>query len=239
MTIARLTARRPPPRMQRLLGYDGPVATMLLATFQYFTVSVSFVACLAPLLAFQALVGWQPTHLAIGLGALSLLPVFPAVHGLLLAAEVLRAEGASGRAGRRFWAGFTSAFRTMTWAAVGIVATALLIGYDLALFGHEDIVFLMALGASAVAVILAIATSSVAALRERMSPIALLTAAVGGIARRPHIALAWLLLLSLAGAATMLPVVGAVAWVFAPAAAAVAVRICNRSLGFDRVVATR
>ncbi|MFE5409454.1 hypothetical protein [Microbacterium sp. NPDC056569] len=238
MTIARLTSRRPPSRMQRLLGYDGPVATMLLATFQYFTVSVSFVACLAPVLAFQALVGWQPTHLAIGLGALSLLPVFPAVHGLLLAAEVLRAEGASGRAGRRFWAGFASAFRTMTWAAVGVVVAALLIGYDLALFGHEDIVFLMAVGTAAVAVILAIAISSVA-LRERVSPIALLTAAVGGIARRPHVALAWLLLVSLAGAATMLPVVGAVAWVFAPAAAAVAVRICNRALGFDRVVATR
>ncbi|GAA2978529.1 hypothetical protein JOD63_003069 [Microbacterium terrae] len=239
MTAAPTAGRRTGSRTQRLLGYDGPVATMLLATFQYFIVSVSFVAALAPVLAFQALVGWQATHLAIWLGALSLVTLFPGLHGLLQAAEALREDGAAARAGRVFWHGFARAVRTLPWAAVGIVVIALLIGYDLALLGSSDLVFLIAMAAIGVTVIIAIAVSIVAGKGEQQRPLALATAAAAAVGKRPHAALAWLMLAGLAVAATTIPVVGAVAWFFAPAGAAVAIQICNRALGFDAKTAGR
>jgi hypothetical protein len=230
--------RRVAPRAERLLGYDGPVAAMLLGAFQYFTVSVSFVACLMPVLVFQALVGWQATHLAIWLGALSLLPVYPALHGLLQASEALRAEGASARGGRLFWSQFAIAVRTQAWAAVAVAAVALLIGYDLALMGSSDVVFLIAVTAIVLMIVLAVAVSTVAS-RRSGRPIALLTLAATAVVKRPHVALAWLMLAGVAVAATALPIVGAVAWCFAPAGAAVSARICNRALGFDAIMEGR
>jgi hypothetical protein len=75
-----------PSLLGRLLGYDGVIATLLLGAFQFFLVSLWFIACMTPVLAFQALVGWQSTHLALWLGAASLSTAAPALQALVTAA---------------------------------------------------------------------------------------------------------------------------------------------------------
>lgn len=217
-------------RIGRLLGYDGVIATLLLAVFRCFLVSLSFVVCLLPALAFQALIGWQATHLALWLGSVSLLTVAPALQALVLAASPLLDGDA--RPVRAFWRGFADAARTRTGTATLPTVAALVLGYDVALLGADGPVLLgaAAVGAVAVAVVLSAAFLAASPLRGT----ALLIAAVRVIVLRPHLALAWLLLAALAVGAATLPVVGAVAWLFAPALAAVAAVVCNRSLGFEK-----
>ena len=219
-------------RIGRLLGYDGAVATLLLTVFQYFLVSASFVACLMPTLLFQALVGWQLTHLALWLGALSLLPLAPALQALAIAADGLLTHGASVHAGRIFWRAFADAVRTRWAAALAVGASVLVFGYDVALLGADDWVLLGAAALVAVAAVVLIASIFLIAAGSELRGVALAVAAGRVVLLRPHLALVWLLLAGVAVFATTLPVVGAVAWFSAPALAAVGAAICNRTLGF-------
>jgi hypothetical protein len=215
-----------PSLLGRLLGYDGVIATLLLGAFQFFLVSLSFIACLTPALAFQALVGWQSTHLALWLGAASLSTAAPALQALVTAAApLLRGDRAAGA----FWRGFADAVRTRRAIALLPSAAALVLGYDVALLGADGAVLL---GATAIAALVSAVVIAVSFLDSPLRGAALLIAAVRIVMLRPHLALAWLLLAALAILATTLPVIGAVAWLSAPALAAVAAEICNRSLGF-------
>ena len=218
-------------RIGRLLGYDGAVATLLLAVFEYFLLSVSFVACLAPVLVFQALVGWQLTHLALWLGAVSLLPLAPALQALVIAADRLRIQGASARAGRVFWRAFADAVRTRWASALAVVVGVLVLGYDIALLGADAEVLLGGAVLAAVAGVLLLSSIFLVAAGSELRGIALVVAAGRAALLRPHLALVWLLLAGIAVFATTLPVVGAVAWFSAPALAAVGAVICNRTLG--------
>ena len=216
-------------RLGRLLGYDGIIATLLLGAFRYFLVSLSFVACLVPMLAFQALVGWQSTHLALWLGAAAVLPVAPALHGLIRAAAALLDSEPHGA--QIFWRRFADAVRHRGGSALALSAAVLVLGYDVALLGADAGVLL---GAAAVAAVVAATVVAGAFLSD--SPLrgaAFALAAVRIVMQRPHLALVWLLLAVLATLATSLPVVGAVAWLSTPALAAVAATICARTLGFD------
>jgi hypothetical protein len=217
-----------PSRLGLLLGYDGEISTLLLGAFQYFLVSVSFIACLLPALAFQALVGWQGTHLALWLGSASLLTVMPGLQALVVAsARLLDGEV---RPVRAFWSGFADAARTRWAMSLLLSGAALVLGYDVALLGADAAVLL---GAVAIAAVVAGILLAAAFLSDStLHAAALLVAAARIVMLRPHLALVWLMLAALAVLATTIPVVGAVAWLSAPALAAVAAQICNRALGF-------
>lgn len=216
-------------RLGRLLGYDGVIATLLLGAFRYFLVSLSFVACLVPMLAFQALVGWQSTHLALWLGAAAVLPVAPALHGLIRAAGALL--DSEPHVARIFWSGVADAVHHRWGSALALSIAVLVLGYDVALLGADAGVLM---GAAAVAAVIAATIVAGAFLSDSPltgAPFALAAARI--MMQRPHLALVWLLLAGLAALATSLPVVGAVAWMSMPALAAVAATICARTLGFD------
>lgn len=216
-------------RVGRLLGYDGVIATLLLGAFRYFLISLSFVVCLLPALAFQALVGWQATHLALWLGSASLLTVAPALQALIVSAAPLLDGDA--HPVRAFWSALADAVRTRAGMAALLATATLVLGYDVALLGSDGAVLLgaAAIGAVVLTVVLAVAFLPDSPQRGG----ALLIRAVRVIALRPHLALVWLLLTAFAVVSTSVPVVGAVAWLSAPALAAVAAVVCNRALGFE------
>jgi hypothetical protein len=217
-------------RVRLLLALDGPLATTMLTVFQYFVVSISFIGCLVPAAAFTLLVGWQPTHLALWLGALSLLPLAPATYALLRSSRRLLAERADAHAGRVFWMSFLSGCRTLAWAALGTSAIVLVLTYDLALFGSSDAMLLFVAAAGAVVTALLIAVCAVAAARRSHRPVETLTLAVRAISRRPHVALSWLLLIVVGVAAASLPLLGAPVALFLPALLGVGIHICNDAL---------
>lgn len=217
-------------RVRALLALDGRVATTMLVVFQYFVVSASFLACLVPAVAFALLIGWQPTHLALWLGAASLLPLAPAISALLRSTRRLLDERAEARAGRLFWAAFANGCRTLAWAALGTSAIVLLLAYDLALFGGSDVMLLFVAAAAAVLVALLIAVCAVAAAHTSQRPVQILTIAVRAVARRPHIALSWLLLIVLGAGIATLPLIGAPVALFLPALLGAAIHICNDAL---------
>ncbi|WP_406248708.1 hypothetical protein ACI7YT_02095 [Microbacterium sp. M] len=218
-------------KIGRVLGYDGAVATLLLTVFQYFLASASFVACLMPALVFQALVGWQLTHLALWLGAVSLLPLAPALQALVVAADRLLTRGASAQAWRVFWRSFADAVRTRWASALAVVAGVLVLGYDVALLGADAGVLLVGAALAAVAAVVLLSSIFLVAEGTELRGVVLAVAAGRAALLRPHLALTWLLLAGIAVFATTLPVVGAVAWFSAPSLAAAGAVICNRTLG--------
>jgi hypothetical protein len=223
-------------RVRALLALDGSLAATVLAVFRSFVLSVSFIGCLVPLLAFTALVGWQATHLAVWLGAAALLPLAPATYALLRGARSLLAERGDAPVGREFWTSFARGCRDLWWAALGLAGVVVVLQYDLALFGGADAVVLLAALAAALAVVLLIGVCVVAAAQSTVTPegvpgpLETVTSAVRAIARRPHIALSWLLLIGLALAATALPLVGSAIALFLPAAVGAGIHICNDAL---------
>jgi hypothetical protein len=217
-------------RVRGLVALDGAVASTMLTVFGFFTVSVSFAACLVPAVAFAALVGWQPTHLALWLGAASLLPLAPATYALLRSTRRLLVRASDARAAREFWVAFASGCRGLAWAAVGTSAVVLLLSYDLALFGASDAMLLFTAAAAALVVALLIGVCAVAAAQQGPRPVEMLTIAVRAVARRPHIALSWLLLIALGAGIASLPIVGAPVALFLPALIGAGIHICNHAL---------
>lgn len=217
-------------RVLVFVALDGAVASMLLAVFGFFTVSVSFAACLIPAVAFAALIGWQPTHLALWLGAATLLPLAPATYAVLRSTRRLLAHGSDARAGREFWTSFVSGCRRLAWAAVATTAIVLLLAYDVALFGASDAMLLFTAAAAALVIALLIGLCAAAAAQDGLGPIETLTIAVRVIARRPHIALSWLLLVALGAGIASLPILGAPVALFLPALIGAGIHICNDAL---------
>lgn len=233
----------PMARVRAAIGYDGPVSTVALQVFQHFMVSVSFIGCLVPALLFQVLVGWQGTHLALWLGAASLLPVVPAVFAALIAARAVLVAGATSGGGRAFWRSFADASRSLWWLALTASAAVLVLGYDLALMGSSDAVFLLSIVASVLFAVLVVATCQIADAHtdadSNEGPLTLVVCAATTIARRPHIALSWVLLVVLAGLACTVPVIGPATALFAPGLVASGIVICSTALGFTPSKETR
>jgi hypothetical protein len=231
-----IRSMRRPGRIARVLGYEGPVAGLVLGTFGCFLASVSFLASLLPTIAFQALVGWQSTHLAIWLGALSLITVFPAVRALIVSATAMLDEGmAAARTGRRYWRTFAATLRDLWWATVILPVMAVVLGYDLALMGSSDTVFLIVVAAVLATVVFLIGLASSTPTRgESTAAVELVARTAVAVVRRPHVALAWLLIAALTAAAMFLPVLGALAVLLLPAVSAMGIVVCNRALGYSR-----
>lgn len=236
-TLYRVGSGRSLGRIRQILGYDGPVASTVLGVFAVFVASVSFLASMLPALLFQALVGWQGTHAAIWLGAISLTTVFPGIHGLLAAATSMLDDGfESARAARRFWQAFGTAFRGLWWMSAVLPAATVILGYDYALMGGNDVVLLLVVSGAALAIALVVGVAATAQSIHTCAPVVLMTRTVSAMLRRPHVVLAWLLIVGLTVSAMVLPVIGAVAVLLLPAGAALAIVVCNRSLGYSALV---
>ena len=211
-------------RARALVAYDGALAHLLIGILQVFLVSVSFLAATSPLAAFVLLVGWQSTHLAVALFAISTVTISPAIAGAIAAAERILDERADAHAGRAFWRAFAGSCGARWQVAIGTAAIVWILSYDAALFSSVDGVLLIAIAGAALLVIALVAVGS--------APDSSLAAAFRAAARRPHLALAWLLLAGIAAALCLIPIVGTSLMLFTPGLAALAIQICNRTLGF-------
>lgn len=223
-------------RTRAAFAFDSPLARLLVLAFGVFVTSVSFLAANLPLIAFFMLVGWQPTHAAILLFGVAALPVIPSVFGALSAADRMLAERADAAAGRAFWAGFAYSTRRFRPAALAMTAVVAVLSYDAALFSGSDAVVLLVVAGTAclIAGVVALAATSLALPNARGA--ALVVAAALAAVRRPHLALAWLMLVTLACAVCFAPMIGPSLLLFAPGLAAVAIQICNRALGSFRAI---
>lgn len=238
------------------VALDGPVARTALLWWYAFVVSLCFLLAFTPYLLFERLVGWQPSHLAIWLGASSLAPAGPALCGLLGAMRVLVGDREyPGRPVRQFVGAVRAGaprLRPWWWA---VPAVALFLGYDAVLY--RDAVpsapALVAVVGVLITVLLvgvtvvgggdagaagggAGASGAEAAAGSDVGGTAGLRsvahATLSSFLRRPLVPLAWLALLAGAVLLTRLPVVGPSLVLFAPAGWAGAVDVVNRAWGF-------
>ncbi|WP_181801584.1 hypothetical protein, partial [Streptomyces shenzhenensis] len=221
--------------MNRGIGYEGRLAGALLGMFQHFVVSVLFMLCALPFMVYQSLVGWQPTHLAVWLGVLSLLPVGPGVFATLVSMrEFLVRRGYTARPVRGFTAAFGRAVRELGWWWLGCATLELLLSYDGALFGRSDTVFgavavgFLALAATTIGICCAV----LGGVRGR--PVAVLTTTLLTMARRPHVVATWLFVFAGAALVTRIPLLGTSLALFLPAVCASCVLVVNAAHGFDR-----
>ena len=214
---------------------DGPVARTALVVWFAFVTSVCFLALTLPYFAFERLVGWQPTHLALWLGAVSLAPVAPAARGLLGAVHALVEEREHpGHAIRRFVDGIRGASVGLrrSWWAVPVVA--LLLGYDAALYGPAAPVVPVLIAVAALAVTILFVGASVLDVYGAGAQAWWPTVHRAGVLvlRRPLVALAWSALLVLTVLVSRLPLVGPSLVLVLPAAWAGGVDVVARGRGF-------
>lgn len=220
--------------MMRGFSPDGTLATALLTVAYLFVVSLSLVACAMPYVLFEQLVGWQPTHLAVITGVLATLPLGPALFAALSAVrDLLDVPGSPGAPFRRFRLAFVSGVRSLWWYWALVAFLTLLMAYNVALAAEPTAVIVAAITLAAVAIALAVALSCAVLSDAPGRPSALLAAAAGTAAAHPHVVLAWLLLVAVAYAAMLIPLVGPSLALFTPATAACGILIVNRAFGFD------
>lgn len=227
-------------RVGSWLAPEGRLSRMLLTILQHFESSALFVVCLMPALAFHALVGWQPTHLAVWLGVASLVPAGPGLFALLAVSRDFLAEnGYPGHGIRRFSAAFVRGLdRLATWWAL-TAFLGLLLAYNLAIAGASDavlvgsIVLLACICATTVGASVAVLTGADAGLLSLLAAVA--TVAI----RRPHVVLTWILIGVTTGLACLLPVIGTSLALVLPGLAATAVLVVNAMTGYDDVASRR
>lgn len=223
--------------MMKGFAYDGPLARALLNVAYLFAVSVSVVACAIPYVLFEQLAGWQPTHVAVVMGVVSMLPLGPALFAALSTARAFLLErGSPGTAFRRFWRAFASGTTSLGWYWGLVALLALLMAYNVILTGSAAVVLVGAVVLAVIAIVLAVALSCAVATGGSGRPSALLVVAARAVASRPHVALAWLLLVAVAYAATLIPLIGPSLAFFTPAFAASGILIVNATFGFDELV---
>jgi hypothetical protein len=208
---------------------------MVLLVWYAFVSSVCFLTFLLPYLAFERLVGWQPTHLALWLGVASLVPVAPAARGLLGAMhDVVVQREYPGAPARRFFRGVRAASRGLrqVWCAVPV--GVLLLGYDVALYGSASLAvpILVALVGVAIAVLLVGASVLDVHGREAVGWPMTVHQTGAALGRRPVVVLAWVFLLVAGVVVTRLPSVGASLALFVPAAWAGAVDVVSHARRF-------
>ncbi len=218
-------------RVASAVSYDAPLSRALLFVWHHFAASAQFIACLVPALAFTALVGWQPTHLAIVLGVVSLAPAGPGLAALLAVSESRLLAGTSARPGREFWVAYARAVRQLWWWWLAATGIALILAYDVALFGSSDAVLAGVLLAATLVVVLSLGLSAVAARDDEAvaRPVAALAAAGTAMIRRPVTTVTRLFLVWAVVAVPVIPVIGWSLLLFAPSLAAFADVLVSRA----------
>lgn len=225
--------------MKGLFAYDGLIGRLLLSIFQFFVVSVQFLATALLAVLYDRIVGWQATHLAVWLGALALLPIGPGVYAVLAAMRDFLTEGGyPGTPIRRFWRSYRDGATRLWWWWLGAAAFAVLLGYNAALYGESAIVFAGIVIGGALVVVASVAVCCAALLGVRGRPLQLVAAAFGSAARTPHAVFAWLFVLVAVAGASAIPVIGPSLALFLPALAGWAILIVNAATGVDAKLAT-
>lgn len=221
-------------RIGGVLAPEGRVARMLLTILQHVQTSALGLVCLAPAFAFHALVGWQPTHLAVWLGVAAFLPAGPAAFAMLSQARDFLAEGGYPGSGvRRFAASWLRGARELAawWLLTGFFG--LMLAYNLALYPASDSVLAASVTGLAALVAATVGLSCHCLLHGSLGLLARLTSVLAVWLRRPHVVLAQVLLVLLAGLGTLLPVVGPSLALFLPGLAAMGILVVNAMSGFD------
>ncbi|HOB05637.1 MAG TPA: hypothetical protein PKM36_10250 [Propionibacteriaceae bacterium] len=210
------------------LTYDGPFGLALLRVFHIFVTSVLFGATAVPYVVFAAVVGWQPTHLAVWLGVATLLPLGPSLHGLLATAEAVLAEDAPSGAARTFVAAWWLSARALWWFWLGASALLVAMAYRLSLAWSSDpaVASVAVVGAGLVAG--AVQLWFVLLSGADASTRGLLTASLTGLVRRPLLTLAAVVLPVVALWLAGLPLVGPSLMLFLPGALGVALVLAAR-----------
>ena len=224
--------------MRGLFAYDGLIGRLLLSIFQFFIVSVQFLATALLAALYDRFVGWQATHVAVWLGALAVLPIGPGVYAVLAAMRDFLAEGGyPGAPIRRFWRAYRDGATRLWWWWLGATAFAVLLAYNAALYGETGAVVAGIIIGAALVVVASVAICCAVLLGVRGRPLQLAAVAFGSAALRPHVVLVWLFLLVAAAGASAIPVIGPSLALFLPALAGWAVLIVNAATGFDAKVA--
>lgn len=212
----------------KFLTYDGRLATALLKLFHFFIVSTQLVCAAVPAMLFQALVGWQSTHLALLLGVASLLPIGPAIFAALASmADYLAAGGYPGCPLPRFWSAWANGVRRLYWWWLLASALILMLAYDLSLFGLNISVVSVTILVSSLLIVFTLGISLNVLQGRKERNMTLLIAVMLDLLRRPHVAVGWLGAVIACGIAMALPVVGPNAAMVLPAVCAWTILILN------------
>ncbi|NMM94432.1 hypothetical protein G1C95_1619 [Bifidobacterium sp. DSM 109957] len=203
-----------------VLSYDSAVSQTLLNVWAVFVIAVLGWLFLLPQVAFILLVGWQPTHVAVWLGVLSLIPIGPGLTAIFAASRAVLAErGYPGHLTRTFFASIRQASRgqILVWAIASVAE--LFVAYDIALFGTAPSVFVPAVALAMLMAVLLMASAAtepttphgtVLSLREYMAAMLVV------VARKVYVPLTWLFLLIVVAMLSRIPLVGSMLLLFAP-----------------------
>lgn len=221
----------------RILAPDARVAQVLLTIYQHVQASSLMLVTLLPALAFHVLVGWQPTHLAIWLGVISMLTAGPGLFALFsVTADFLAICAYPGSGFKRFFQAFARGAIALWqwWLTAGMLG--LLMAYNLALYGQSDGVFMAVLAGIALlaAVSVGLSCSQLQAPQRRW--LATVARLGSSVARRPHALLTWLFLIVITVAAVWIPVIGPSMPLIAPALAAMTALLVNGATGFHAMM---
>lgn len=216
-------------RVASAVAYDAPLSRALLFVWHHFAVSAQFIACLVPALAFTALVGWQPTHLAIVLGVVSLAPAGPGLAALAAVSDARLDARADVRPGRGFWTAYARAARELWWWWLAATGVALILAYDLALFGASDTVLVGVVLAATLLVVFSIGLSDGIRRGASRRPVAALAAAGTALVRRPVTTVTRFFLVWAVVAAPAIPLIGWSLLLFTPSLAASADALVARA----------
>ncbi|MGX9901445.1 hypothetical protein ACW0JT_18950 [Arthrobacter sp. SA17] len=213
-------------------AYDGRLGTGLLSIFQFFAVSVQAISCAVPAMAFQALVGWQPTHLAVWIGTVSLVPMGPAIYATLSSMrDYQAARSYPGQPISRFWSAWKFGARRLAWWWSSLMAITILLAYDFALYAPSVPLLIGSATMAAASLVVTLELCIAVQRGDHDRPAAALTRAIRAVLRRPHIALGWVGVCVFGVVAMTLPIIGPSITLFVPAVCAWVVLILDEAFG--------
>lgn len=219
--------------VRRFVAYDSPVSQTILTVWGVFVASACAWLLLLPQLAFELLVGWQPTHLAIWLGVASLVTVGPMLRGLLAASTAILAEkGYPSHLARAFFSAISHAPRSL-WALWALVLPiGLFVAYDVVLAAGSPARMAPAIVLGVLLMLLLVAAGVLAEPGQGL--VEVVTEAAVALARRIWLPLTWLFLLAVCLLLTRIPVLGPTVALFVPALWGLGVALVNGTWGFGR-----
>ena len=221
--------------MRRFVAYDSPVAQTILTIWGVFVLAVCSWVFLIPLLTFELLVGWQPTHLAIWLGMASLLTLGPLCRGLIVAStSILNERGYPGHLARTFFSSIRRAPRALWLLWILVFPIGLFVAYDVALSGGSPSRMIPAIVLGVLLALVLVAVGALAETDDDRSLIELVTIAFAAMIRRVWLPLTWAFGLALMALASRIPAIGPTIVLFAPALWGLLVALVNGMWRFGR-----
>src|SRR5699024_9524487 len=178
--------------------------------------SISSLLATAPLIVFELLVGWQPTHLAIALFSLSLACGVPALGGRLAGSAEILDHGSDGQGLRACWRGARGAAAGLWAAVVFVPAMGVLISSAAVLLPDDTAMTVIMVATALGTAMLVTALCIERAMRPGREGLAQLASALRGLGQRPHVVLIGLILVASPALFWMLPVIAPTSVPFTP-----------------------